>query len=77
MRQITTIPHSQMRITVFLWNGKYLIKFEAGPYEQSYKIDETTVEDTLDLQLRITDDFLSKVEMRFKEMHADFVNIFN
>jgi hypothetical protein len=77
MRQITTIPHPQMRITVFLWNGKYLIKFEAGPYEQSYKLDETMVEDTLDLQLKITDSFINKVELRFKEMHADFITLFN
>lgn len=77
MRQITTIPHPQMRITVFLWNGKYLIKFEAGPYEQSYKLDETMVEDALDLQLKITDSFMTKVETRFKEMHADFITLFN
>ncbi len=72
MRTVGTIPHPQMMITIFLWNNKYLVKFEAGPYEQVYKIDETGVEDEQALISMITEEFTGKVAERFRQMHADF-----
>ncbi len=73
MKLISEIPHPQMRITVFLWNEKYLIKFEAGPYEQSYKLDATFIENPADIEKAISDEFIEKVIQRFKDMNADFV----
>jgi len=72
MKLISEIPHPQMRITVFLWNEKYLIKFEAGPYEQSYKIDATLAENPSDIAKAISDEFVDNVIERFKDMNADF-----
>ncbi|MDQ4141800.1 MAG: hypothetical protein M3142_14925, partial [Bacteroidota bacterium] len=43
MRVVAEIPHASVKITVFSWNGKYLIKLERGPYEQTYKISEMDV----------------------------------
>ena len=76
MKTIATIPHPQMRISIFLWNNKYLVKFEAGPYEQTYKIDDSLVEDEASFAETITEGFISKVVDRFKEMNADFRGLF-
>jgi hypothetical protein len=76
LRLITSIPHPQMRITVYLWNGKYLVKCEAGPYEQSYKFDETLIEQQSEVEKLLTDDFLNSVVERFKVMHNEFTQLF-
>jgi hypothetical protein len=70
MRVIGDIPHSQFKITLFNWNGKYLIKVEAGPYEQTYKVKEEDVMED-DLKKIVNEDFLAKVLDIFKLMHAN------
>ncbi|MDZ7648033.1 MAG: hypothetical protein U5K54_13125 [Cytophagales bacterium] len=47
MRVIKEIPYANFKITIFQWNGKYLIKIESGLLEQTFKINEldTTSED--------------------------------
>ncbi len=72
MRTIGRISHPQMLITIFLWNNKYIVKFEAGPYEQSYKIDESMVTRSEEITSVISDDFMQKVAQRFIEMNKDF-----
>ncbi|RXK52418.1 hypothetical protein [Aquirufa rosea] len=37
MHFIKEIPHDSMRISLFEWNSKYILKFEAPNLEQSYK----------------------------------------
>lgn len=64
-----------MLITVFLWNNKYIVKFEAGPYEQSYKIDESMVSNPDDIKAALTDDFMEKVANRFIEMNKEFGDV--
>jgi hypothetical protein len=39
MRVIETIPHPLMNIQILKMNDKYIIRFEAGPMEQIYKIN--------------------------------------
>lgn len=43
MKILAEIPHAQLRITLFAWNQKYILKFEQGALEQSYKISELDV----------------------------------
>jgi hypothetical protein len=40
MRVVADIPHPEIKITLLAWNGKYLIKLELGPFEQTYKVSE-------------------------------------
>lgn len=40
MRIIATIPHPEMRISIFQMNQKYILKLEWGPLEQAFKWDE-------------------------------------
>lgn len=74
MRVIAELPHPDCKITLFNMNQKYIIKFEQGTLEQSYKLSE------LDLSggganeiFQILDEaFITTVVERFKGMRADF-----
>lgn len=74
MRVIAELPHPECKITLFNMNQKYIIKFEQGTFEQSFKLSE------LDLSggganeiFEILDaDFIGTVIERFKTMRSDF-----
>ena len=42
--------HAQCNITFFHWNNRYLIKLEAGPFEQTFKIQEYDLTSEEDLK---------------------------
>ena len=72
MRVIGEINRPECKITLFQWNEKYLIKFELGMYEQTYKIDEYEVQNEEEVKALISDEFVQKVMNRFDQMHADW-----
>jgi hypothetical protein len=68
MRVIKEIPYANFKITIFQWNGKYLIKIESGLLEQTFKINEldtTSEDDVIDL---LDEPFLEEALNRFLEM---------
>lgn len=71
MRVIATIPHSEMRISIFGMNQKYILKLEWGPLEQSYKWDEYDFQNLEEFINRVqTSNLLSVSLERFKQMSA-------
>lgn len=70
MRIIETIPHPQLRISIFSMNDKYLVKIEAGPYEQVYKVDQMEIDGLNALKKLMNDDFLEGVATVFRTMHT-------
>ncbi|MGV3503939.1 MAG: hypothetical protein ACO1O1_09525 [Adhaeribacter sp.] len=71
MRQVAEIPNPDMKITVFSWNGKYLIKLEKGPLEQTFKVDEMEVTGEEEVRQLLDEAFLAGALNRFKEMGRD------
>ncbi|WP_439489402.1 hypothetical protein [Algoriphagus sp.] len=72
MRVVQEFSQEDIRISIFSWNNKYIIKFELGPMEQTFKLPETDVPDENDLKAFWTGDFFEKVKLRFKEMGQSF-----
>ncbi|WP_194774450.1 hypothetical protein [Pararhodonellum marinum] len=68
MRVVKEIFVEDIRVSIFAWNNKYLIKFETGPLEQTYKVSEIDILDEVDLETFFSGDFLNNVKKRFKEM---------
>lgn len=68
MRVVAEIPHPDLKITVFSWNQKYLVKLEKGPFEQTYKIGELDVTGENDLTNMLDDIFFLQVLEQFKAM---------
>ncbi|GAA0893175.1 hypothetical protein GCM10009122_28540 [Fulvivirga kasyanovii] len=74
MRVIGEIPHASCKITIFHWNGKYIVKLEQGLLEQSYKIDETEIIDPDEIKNVLNEEFMQSVLKRFRDMHVDLMN---
>lgn len=72
MRIVKDIPHPRFKITVFSWNGKYIIKIEDAHLEQVYKLDEDQISGLDELDALLSTPFLLKVLKRFSEMSIDF-----
>ncbi len=77
MRSIAEIPHPNLKITVFQWNGKYIVKIEIGQFEQTYKVGEMDVQGLEGIKSLLNDDFLQSVMERFLEMREDFHRSYN
>lgn len=68
MKIVGSIPHPQMTITVFMMNEKYIVKFEAGPMEQVYKLSQGKVAGMEHVQRIVDEQFRSEVMKKFGEM---------
>ncbi len=72
MRIVKEIPSDKFNTTIYSWNNKYLIKFERGAMEQTYKISEFDILEPADLDVILSESFLEKVIVRFDHMEKDF-----
>jgi hypothetical protein len=77
MRQLADIPHPDAKITLFSWNGKYLIKLEKGPLEQTYKVSELDVTSDDDVRALLDSEFLQAALARFTDMRNDLQAAFD
>lgn len=72
MRYLHDIPNSQFKIGLYAWNNRYILKIEAGIYEQIYKIDQTDVINPDDLPNLLDDRFQQQLTDRFRQMAQDW-----
>jgi hypothetical protein len=68
MRIVSEIIHRDCRITILNWNNKYLIKLEAGPFEQTFKISQFDVSSEEDVKQMVNEDFIQQAMARFADM---------
>ncbi|MBL7877566.1 MAG: hypothetical protein JNL53_18010 [Cyclobacteriaceae bacterium] len=68
MRVVKEIPFANFKITIFQWNGKYLIKIESGLLEQTFKINELDITSEEDVLQLLDEPFLDEAVSRFQEM---------
>lgn len=74
MRIIAELPHPEFKITLFNMNQKYIVKFEQGQLEQSYKLSELdlTGGGANEIFQIIDEEFMTTVSDRFRTMRTDF-----
>ena len=77
MRYIKDVTHPQYKISLFSWNSKYILKIEAGPYEQTYKVAEFDVTGPDEVTSLLTEKFLTAVTARFQDMDRDWTEVIN
>jgi hypothetical protein len=68
MRVVNEINHPDCRITVFSWNNRYLLKFEQGHFEQTFKINEFDLTHEDDLKKIISEKFIQEILRNFENM---------
>jgi hypothetical protein len=74
MRVVADIPHPDLKITLLSWNGKYLLKFEKGDFEQTYKVSEMNVTGDDSVKELIDEDFIDAILKRFDDMRDAFIS---
>lgn len=72
MRVIGEIPDTRCKITLFAWNNRYLLKFERGLLEQTFKINEYDVTNEKELYQLVDQDFIAAVLNHFDLMEESF-----
>lgn len=73
MRVIRQITHPQCAITVYHWNGKYLLKFEQDILEQTYKVSELDLVQEKDIDVVLANvAFMQQVMDRFTAMRQEW-----
>jgi len=73
MRVFRQVTHPNCAITVYAWNGKYLLKFEQDVLEQTYKVSEMDLMREQDLDTVLANEgFMTKVLDRFEQMRAEW-----
>ncbi len=74
MKVVKEFTKNEIRISIFSWNNKYLLKFEQGMIEQTFKIKEMDIVSEEDLSVFFSENFLLDVQKRFDEMHNSLRN---
>lgn len=65
-----------LKATIFSWNGKFLIKFENGAFEQTYKVSETDIAGLADIHQWIDNPgFQEKIQAVFLQMEENLDGI--
>lgn len=74
MRILAELPHPNCKITLFNMNQKYIVKFEQGQLEQSFKLSELdlTGGGANEIFQMLDEEFIATVVERFKAMRSDF-----
>lgn len=69
MRIIKELQVQSYKVTVYFWNEKYLVKFENGSNELTYKIKQTDLTTDADLETFFIDSqILEKTKEAFSKM---------
>jgi len=72
MRLIGEIPHPDCKITIFWWNNRYLVKFEVGLFEQTYKLNQYDLTEERELYTLVDTEFITRVLEIFDQMGQSF-----
>lgn len=75
MRFIKDLPNDYCKVSLFSWNNKFIIKFEAGMLEQIFKVSEMDVSGEDEIEEMLGDTFMQRVMNRFKEMYEDLEQV--
>jgi hypothetical protein len=68
MRTLGQIQHPGAVVSLFSWNGKFIVKIEQGFLEQVYKFDHLDFDDETEFRGKIDEAFVAAAVSRFSEM---------
>ncbi|EIM76182.1 hypothetical protein A3SI_11174 [Nitritalea halalkaliphila LW7] len=68
MRVVKELTQGDIRISIFSWNNKYILKYELGPLEQTYKVSEMDILEEKELEGFLSEPFLEGVKNNFEVM---------
>ena len=72
MRVVKELTREEVRVSIFSWNNKYILKYELGPMEQTFKLSEMDVLEEGELEAFLQGEFFDRIKTRFDEMGKSF-----
>lgn len=69
MRIVREFEKEGIRISVFSWNNKYLLKFEEGMIEQTFKVNELDLSSEKEIDFFFEGGFWEMIKKRSDEMN--------
>lgn len=72
MRVVKELIQEEIRVSIFSWNNKYILKFELGPFEQTFKLSEMDLLEESELDTFLSGVFFEQIKARFEEMGNSF-----
>ncbi len=69
MRWIENVPNKDFTINIYHHQERYILKFEAGPMEQTYKIPQGLRPDAESAKAILTPEFLEGIRQQFNTMY--------
>ena len=77
MRLIKTLFIEDIKVTIFDFDLKYVIKFENYRLEQTFKLDKLEFNGLDDLERKINSDIIKSIKNRFLDMSKDLKNLYS
>jgi len=78
MRALAELPHPDCKISIFGMNQKFIVKFEQGNLEQSFKIAEMDILGGVNGVFELLDDkFINGVLENFGRISKDFIEAYD
>ena len=75
MRIVSNLFKDDIKISIFDYDLKYVIKFEFNRLEQTYKVDKFEYRNLSELEKKINNNFLKKIKKRFNKMIIDLKSL--
>lgn len=73
MRALETIPHPSFLISIMYMNNKYILRIEAGPYEQIYKFTKEMAPDIETVKRIANHNLIQEAKNIFDKMQENLV----
>ncbi len=71
MRIVSSFYREDLKISIFDFDLKYVIKFEFRGLEQTFKLDKLEFKDITELENKLDKKFLKVIRNRFESMSDD------
>lgn len=77
MRTLGTIAHPECHITVFSYNGRTLLRFEAGPMEQTIKLNSEEFPGLEAVEKLVDEPYVQEAMAHFNAMYRSYLEAKN
>ena len=71
------IQHEIYKITIFDYGARFVVKFENGPLEISYKLPKEEFSGFQEIESNLSKQFYEKVDKIFEQLADSAVDFFN
>ena len=78
MRIVKELNVETFKVTVYFWNNKYILKYENGWHEITYKISQLDINSESDVDVFLSDpEIIQKIKESFDKVNETLTAFYN